>query len=587
MIFLAFLLGWLPFVNLYRLEPIPSFWVQMVAFVLSTLLTAWASWRWRRAEWNELTGLAVGLLGLLLCVLAQVYAGMVASRVSAAFTMVILLAGFLFHQVMRCQVPDALRPRLLHAWALGVALAALCQAVLALLATQGLAVVFNELHTIDVPARMVGAFGQPNQFGVFAALSLATMLFLVRVRRLSPYLFVPAWVIGAWMVAASGSRAALCVWALLVFIHWFDTRFVRDQSSWPSISRGRGLWGLHVAFLVLQVLWATKDKWLGRHALSVEGEAGRVLNTRSFSLRFEQYRDAWHLFLDRPILGHGFENFAAARFYLLKDPMVEPQTTHTHNLLTSAVVDFGLIGGLVVLVGVAWVTWGALAALHSSEERSAESRLVIVWSLGLLGYAMLEYPFNYAQFLFAFLFVTAYLPVPGIGVSFREWSILPLARWFFLAVALVLAGWVSADFRRVQALVLDLKEQVRVHGQVVAPPSLAVLTRLRAQSVFPNQVDFHWIMALGVDGDLAEEKIEVVKRLFEQVPGGEQLAWYVVELAAAGREEEAASLMCNYSARAEYEFGLTVDRLRALGKVYPVLLDFLERYQSRRDAYCH
>lgn len=584
--FLAFLLGWLPFVNLYRLEPIPSFWVQWGAFVLTTLLTAAASWKWRRVEWQELTGISAGVLALPVFMLIQTYLGMVSSRVSVAFAVVILISGFLLHQVVRCQFAPEARPGVLRAWALGVACAGLCQVAIALLGTQGLTIILNELHTFNAPERMAGAFGQPNQFGVFLVLALATLLYLVRVRWVPTVLFVPVWVLSAWMCAASGSRAALCVWALLVLVHWLDTRAGRESSDWPWVSRGRGLWGMLASFLIVQVLWAARVSWVSQHVAAGGGDVKQVLRTQSFSLRYEQYRDAWQLFLERPLFGHGFEQFASARFYLLNNPMVEPQATHTHNLLTNALVEFGLIGFMAVLMGVVWVIWGAWTALRSNEPVSAESRLVVAWSLGLLGYAMLEFPFNYTQFLFTFLFVTAFLPAPGLRVSFRDWSILPIARWLVLFGAVGMAGVVALDFHRVQALVLDLKQQVRAHGKVIAPPSLGTLTVLRAHSVFPNQVDFHWVMALGIDGDLSAQKIEVVKHLFESVPSGERLAWYVVQLVSAGKGEEAVSLMCNYGGRARYEYGLTVERLRVLGESYPFLREFLFVNQERLATGC-
>lgn len=584
--FLAFLLGWLPFVNLYRLEPIPSFWVQWTAFVLTTLLTATASWRWRRVEWRELTGVSVCMLALSACMLIQTYLGVVSSRVGVAFAVLILIAGFLLHQVVRCQIALEVRSQVLRAWALGVACAGVCQVVIALLGTQGLTIILNEVHTFSAPERMAGAFGQPNQFGVFLILALATLLYLVRVRWVPTALFVPLWGLGAWMCAASGSRAALCVAALLGLVHWFDTRSGRESSDWPCVSRGRGLWAMFALFFAVQVLWAARAVWGLQHAPAGETEVGQVLRTQSFALRYEQYRDAWQLFLDRPLFGHGFEQFASARFYLLNNPMVEPQATHTHNLLTNALVEFGLIGFFVVLTGVVWVIWGAWNALRSDEPVSAESRLVVVWCLGLLGYAMLEFPFNYTHFLFAFLFMTAFLPGPGLRVDFRGWSILPIAKWIILLGAVPVAGFVAMDFHRVQRLVLDLKQQVHAHGKVIVPPSLGTLTVLRAQSVFPNQVDFHWVMALGIDGDLSDQKIEVVKHLFESVPSGERLAWYVVQLVSAGRGDEAVSLMCNYGGRARYEYGLTIERMRTLGESYPFLLEFLSSNEHRLATGC-
>lgn len=587
MTFLVFLAGWLPFVNLYRMEPIPSFWVQWLAFVLAVLMSVVASVRWRSSEWRELTGVTITLLGLMACVLAQVYLGMVLNRVNAAFAVVVLVVGFIFHQVLRCQIASEERPKMMRAWALGVLAAGLCQSVAAFLGTQGLAIVLNRLYVVEVMERQGGAFGQPNQFGVFAVLFLASSLYLVRVRLLPPLLFVLVWVLGAWMCAASGSRAALCVWLLLVCIHFLDWRADRESTSWSKIAKGAGLWGLHALFLFVQVAWATRYSWLVQSSVGAEkADEAKILRFQSLSYRYEQFRDAWQLFLDRPFFGHGFEQFASARFHTLNNPMVEPHATNTHNLLTHAMVEFGLVGLAVMLIGFVWVLWGSIKVFRGSNSASPESRLVVTWVLGLLGYSMLEFPFHYTQFFFAFLLMSAFLPVSGMRASFRDWSIMPLAKWLVLSGALVLAGYAAVDFHRVQSMVLELRQQLREHGRVLVPPSLENLTAMRSRSVFPNLVDFHWVRALGIDGDLAEQKIEIAKHLFDSGPGGEQLAWYVVQLVSAGKEEEALGLMCNYSARSKYEFGLTMGKLTTLGKSYPFLLGFLDDYRDRQNAGC-
>jgi len=374
MTFLIFLSGWLPFVNLYRLEPIPSFWVQWLAVVLALLWVVVASIRWRSLEWRELTGPAITLLGLVIGLLAQIKLGMVLDRVNAGFALVILVSGFLFHQVARCQLPVDERAKVLKAWAWGVFAAGLCEGVVSILGTQGLTIVINQLYVVDVPERQFGAFGQPNQFGVFAVLFLASSVYLARVRAMPVSLLVPAWILGSWMCAASGSRAALCLWMLTLALHALDWRRGRENGEWPRMVRGAGLWSLHALFVAMQLAWATRYTWLMQPAATaVEVHEGRLLRAQSFSYRFELFRDAWQLFLDKPVFGHGFDQFASARFHLLSKHMVEPHALNTHNLLTNVMVEFGGVGLLVMLVGVVWVTLGGLKEIRGSGVVSAES----------------------------------------------------------------------------------------------------------------------------------------------------------------------------------------------------------------------
>ncbi len=581
-----FLLGLLPFVNLYRFEPIPSFWVQWVTFLLATLFVVHVTWQRRRVQWQGLSVISTTLLALIACLLVQVHLGMVASRVNVVFAVFILTMGFLLHQVIRCQVPDDVRHGALRAWAIGISIAGLFQALAAIALWRGKAIVPSGLMDAVTPERAYGAFGQPNQFGVFSVLCAVAMLYLTRRRLLPQSLFAAAWLTFAIVCAASGSRAALLVWLLLVVVHLFDTLKGNRVLTWPKLTRGAGLWAMLAVFFLVQLLWAARGTWLPFFGVGVDGWESALVRADHFSTRSEQYRDAWLLFLERPFLGHGFEQFASARFQLLSGSMAEPQSTHTHNLITNALVEFGLVGGIPVVIGVLGIFWGSVQSLVASGSDDAESRLLAVWALGLLGYSMVEYPLNYTFFLYALLLVVAFLPLPTLRVDFRNWSIMPAGRWLFLVLSLIATVLVAVDFHRVQRMVLDLRRQVQEHGRVVHPPELSELTMLRRQSVFPKHVDFHWMTALGVDGDLSEQKIEVAKSLFEETPGGEHLASYVLQLVSGGQSDEAVKLLCKYGQRAKEEYSLALSRLREWSAHYPFLGEFMLVHREQLQLGC-
>lgn len=580
-----FLLGFLPFVNVARLNPVPSFWVQWVVFFVAAVFTVHLIWlnRARQQERAAVSLLALSLIALSVILLGQVSQGVVASKINALFAVVILLVGACLHHAVRLAFQEVKKERLLSWWSKGVAVALACQMLAATLLWCGIAWVPFHIFNVGVPPRMFGTFGQPNQFGVFVALALSVLLYLTRRQILKePALFI-GWVMAAVLCAASGSRAAICTWLVLALSNLAQEFKCRGRVDLPPMSHGWRLAGLHVLFAVIQFMWA-----IGLVAMAgVNGVATRVMSdSGGIAARLEQYRDSFALFLDHPISGYGFENFAKSRVYQLSGSLLEPQSTHTHNLLTNALIDYGLLGGVFVVAACIWVVFGAFQVIFKDDGKNEELNLVAVWSLGLLGYAFLEYPFQYIHFFFTFLLITAFLPGWSFKFDRKNTSILRGARLFFLMGAISMSVWVAIDYRRLQNLVLDLEDQVGEFGKVKRPPSLAELTRLRQESLFVRYVDNYWLKSLGLSADIADIKIEVAKSLFEEIPAGDTLAWYAVQLISGQRDDDALALMCNFGRRNGSEFDVALENMRKFSRTFAPANRFLEVNQGQLSKRC-
>lgn len=586
--FFYLLLGFSPFVNIYRMSPVPSFWVQWLMFLFATIFTVfhlvWPS-RARQSGKVEISLISICLVALSFILFGQVALQMVVSKINAMFAMMILMVGACFHHAARHGMAPDEKGRLLSWWSGGVAIAFVFQAVASVLLWVGK--VWVPFHLLDatVPDRMFGMFGQPNQFGVFEVLALGPLLFLARRRIIKWPIFLASWVVAAVLCAASGSRAALCIWLVLVMVHLIQ-HFRRNASvNLPRVTHGWGLVGLHALFISIQFIWAMR--LAVAPIVTAEVSANRTFrDDGSIGARVEQYRDSLTLFLDQPFFGYGFEKFAQSRVYHLSSSMLEPQSTHTHNLLTNALVDFGLLGGLVVGAACVWVVLGAFKIIFKGDANDEGLNLVSFWALSWLGYSFLEYPFQYVNFFFTFLLMLAYLPVRDLSFDRGKVSVLRLGRALLLSAAILMSVLVAMDYRRLQNMVLGLERQVQDYGLVKTPPSLGELARLRQQSVFVRHVDYYWMKTLGLGSDIADLKIAVARDLFDQTPAGDTLSWYAVNLISGGRSDEALALLCNFGRRSEAEFHVAMVQMHGFASVYGPAEAFLKANQDVLSKKC-
>jgi O-antigen ligase len=88
---------------------------------------------------------------------------------------------------------------------------------------------------------------------------------------------------------------------------------------------------------------AESDSWLSR--LVFRNQTAEQFS--KLSNRVTLWEGVWHLFLERPWLGYGYQG---SRAYLLA---VMPWAAHAHNALAQSLLDLGIVGGLPVGIALA------------------------------------------------------------------------------------------------------------------------------------------------------------------------------------------------------------------------------------------
>ena len=239
---------------------------------------------------------------------------------------------------------------------------------------------------------LYGNLAQENHFADQMALTLASLVFLNATGRLrtaiAAVLCIPLLVV----LDLSGSRSA---WLFLAAIATLAlVFFLRDRSA---VNRRALVFCLLLIPGFALAHFLTYLPWLAGATPQVTTAERLFRLAAGNSVRFQLWREAWLMFLDAPLLGVGWGQFAW-HYFLFGGSLAGVSLTglynHAHNVLFQLLAETGLAGALVILVGsVLWIagvvrttmrieTWWLLAAL------------------AILGvHSMLEYPLWNSYFL--------------------------------------------------------------------------------------------------------------------------------------------------------------------------------------------
>lgn len=243
-----------------------------------------------------------------------------------------------------------------------------------LMALSGVGEYFADLLTVDRPAGfgMVGTLGQRNMFAAYLACGLAALLALRAHWGLALTLGLPMAVAAAY----SGSR--LC-WLILPAA----ALAARDR-------RALALWAAcFTAFVAFR---------LGPAAAAVTREAVDAASNahEAVESRWALASLAWRVWLDHPMFGAGFGEFAYQSYLHLRPGDPAGLERHAHNAALQLLAETGVVGTGILFAGfVAWarrVEWNKMG--RSATARALASLLLIV---GI--YSCAEFPLWHAQLL--------------------------------------------------------------------------------------------------------------------------------------------------------------------------------------------
>lgn len=383
----------LPFLSPVFYPPIQTFYGEAVAFALGLAAIALLATRslWKGAR---LPRVALLFLGFAALMAVQIVLGLAPYRdvnlLGALYLLWAAMIAMLANRIV--QVVGAAGFASSLAWFLVAG--SLLSAVIGLIQLLGIHTPLAPFLLPQVHGRIYANTGQPNHLANYLCLGAASLAYLWSTRRLPWFAALPICVAFIAVLASSGSRGAwLYVIAFIVIAAWMLCR--RPD---PELKRI-----LTFAILFTVGLFAAQAAMpelspVARPSIAMETIGERMRADMAAPLRLHFWNEAWIMFLQAPVLGAGFKQFAWNNFLLNASlPGGRPNEgiiDNAHNLVFEVGAEFGACGLVLLLVGLGWWAW----SLRHARIDAASWWMAA--SLGILGlHSMLEYPLWYAYFL--------------------------------------------------------------------------------------------------------------------------------------------------------------------------------------------
>lgn len=511
----------LPFVQHHHRLPIPSFlseWISVVAGLLLVCFVLWHS-RGRTLVVAPIVMLPLGMAAMLA---VHALLGVSAYRHTAGVAVLYLMwagglvvAGRWLAQFDRDQTAGTLCRCLV----IGAAIASLV----------GVLQMF-EVHTfLDAVVsryngRVSGNLGSPNHFALYIAMGSASLVYLVASRRgpatLAGVLAVPL----MFVLAASGSRSGWVYLGVIVVVcvAWCLAR--RDAVAKRALACCAVLVGTYLfCNLALSAGWRG---WTGAGSA-----ADRMLAASPLTdLRAGLWQHALQMFLDQPVFGIGWGNFAwelflrnDGRFWVGWD-----FDANAHNILLHLLAETGLVGFAILMVPV--LLW----CMRSLRQGRGPDWY---WGMALLGliavHAMLEYTLWYAYFLGVAALLLGWLDPGGRGLGQSGDSrMVPV-------VLLLVGGWVSGTAMRDNLVLERALDPVTLETPGATPVIISDMVAMQGGSLFLPELERILGMGLLADTGRLSQTLAISDRIVRHAPTPIHVFRHAV-LLQLSRQEEAA-----------------------------------------------
>ncbi|MBX9812686.1 MAG: Wzy polymerase domain-containing protein [Burkholderiales bacterium] len=570
-LFVVGLMWALPFLQSRHFLPLPMFYSEWLAFVLGLgalfLLPLPRPARELELPWVSFVPLA--LFGILLVHLALI---------KAAYPQQVLLASLYLLWAAALIILGSLLRRETGLAGMSVTLAwfvlagGVLNALAGILQHYEMRGFLEPVIATKVFNAVYGNLAQPNHFADHISLALASLLFLCARGK------VPLVVAGLlsclllYVLSLTGSRSA---WLYLVAMAVLATLLYRKDNN--TGHRRLLIFSLLLlpGFVLAQGL--AHSPWLSAPTPLTTSTERLIELASGASDRLQLWREAWLMFLQSPLLGVGYGQFAWQHFLLagtIEGASLTGHTNHAHNIFLQFLAETGLPGAVTLLAGITIWLWG-LRRL----ELSLESWWVLAM-LAVLGiHSMLEYPLWHAYFL-----GIASILLGAGETRFLRVRLQKTARAGF--AILMVVGWVSA---------LSLLHNYYVLETALFPRSPKAtrmeLDRTRRElmsvhgSLLTPYVELAFARALDLDSHNLDQKIEFSSRVMRFAPTAVIVYQHAALLALKGDHAQAMQ----YLERAVFIDSDKLDRFSAelarLGDRDKAALGaFRDRVQKYRES---
>lgn len=566
------LMALLPFIQPIHVPPIASFYIEFTAFALGllalTLLLSGQYWRNLPLPWIIFAPL--GLFAVLLLQLNLKMPAYYETQVIAMLYLIWAMLLIILGSVLRREFGLATISTVL-AWFFLVG--GELSAAVGVMQHYEIRTFLDVFIAAKNNAAVSGNVAQTNHFANHISLALASLVFLFAVGKLRAWTATPLALPLLFVLPLSGSRSPwLYLFVLLALALWLIWQHGRATPQARRLVLATVL--LLAGFTLMQ--WLVRLPWfIGSTGIitSVDRMFDQASGT---AIRFYLWREAWQMFIQAPLLGVGWGQYAWHHFQLLtvfQNPEITGVYNNAHNLIMQLLAETGLAGTLPIITGI---TIWLLGLRRSSFD------LALWWLLALLAiigiHSLLEFPLWYGHFLG--------LCAVFMGMSETRFLPLHLPRLGRLAILLILVmfgglmAMIERDFRQFSVVMPTpgSKSKSLDMGDIVE------LQKLHQKTLLSPYVDFALASVMELNSENLDIKLAVNQRVMHFNPSGPITYKQAILLALKGEHDAAIRQAESAVAAYPYDFTQFAALLRLLAEKNPGTLTGLTAWANKKAA---
>lgn len=521
-----------PFLHYRHENPLTTFdqewWSAMLGLLAFSMLVARDFWKQ-----PEVPRIAQLPIALIVVVLLQLSLHKVAYFDQALLYILYLLFAALM-MLLGARLRDCFGiERLAIALAIALLIGAELSALIGVLQHYQWHTPLDEVVVMQVSSGIYGNLAQPNHFANYIALGLISLGLLFQQRKLKSRYVIPLAIPLLFVMTLSGSRSSWLYMLLMVCLAWWSAR--RDATLRPLLRYSALLIvGFGLMHLIVQISFmagADNGTTTVQRLLAYNGGGDT-----GGSVRLYLWHEAWLIFMQSPLLGVGFGQFAWHHFQLL--PLLHPSNisglyNNAHNLVFQLAAEAGIAGLLALFVSLGVWFYGLRRVSFSAAHWWGYS------ALGVLAiHSLLEYPLWYTYFLA----VAAVLL--GAFDETRYRLVIP-KLWRLAQLAILLLGLVSLiqlrnDYRQLKGtLVIDSASDATEANRRIRENLLAI----QGGSLLSPYAEMLILSLAEVNADHLKQKIALGENVMHFDPIAQAVYRQTFFLAQDGQLEQAKRLL--------------------------------------------
>lgn len=378
-----------PFLHVRHAYPLTTFYQEWWSAMLGVLALALLveSDYWRKPAIPRISQLPAGLI---VVVLLQLVWGKIAYYDQALlYVMYLLLAALLMLLGARLRDCFGLL-RLSQVLALALLIGAELNALVGVMQHYSWHTPFDAFIAMKMSAVVYGNIAQPNHFASYIALGMISLGFLFQQKKIKPVYVALLTVPMLFVMTMSASRSSWLYLLMMSATAWWWSR--RDASLRPIFRYSLLLiagFGIMHLIVHLQPMTAQTN--------SIDTVQRLLDHEETGDIRLYLWREAGLMFMQSPLFGIGFGQFAWHHFQLV--PELRPSNivglyNNAHNLIMQLAAETGVTGLLIFFVSLGvWINGVRHVKLDAEHW----------WGYAILGvlaiHSLLEYPLWYTYFM--------------------------------------------------------------------------------------------------------------------------------------------------------------------------------------------